>query len=260
MRTAMSARAIGYPLIITVIVSMVLLNPTHADQDELVVALSHWPPMKINNPEFGGIDFLILREIEERIDTKISFLACPWLRCIDMIIKGDADIVTSFELIKGREEYAIFIEPSYIQVKNRLYKNKDTQVTVSKYEDLYDYIIGAIKGGVYFPRFDNDNSLNIERLSKEIQQLRMLKGQRVDVIIGSEYNLDYLIAKNNLHGIIEKLPLEIPPKQKAFFAISKKSKHVSLIPKIEPILREMVETKQIETIIDNYFRDIQVGE
>jgi len=168
--------------------------------------------------------------------------------------------VTSFARIKGREEYAIFIEPSYIQVKSKLYKNKDTQVTISKYEDLYDYRIGAIKGGVYFPRFDNDNSLKVERLSKEIQQLRMLKGQRVDVIIGSEYNLDYLIAKNNLQGIIEKLPLKIPPKPKAFFSISKKSKHVSLIPKIEQILREMVETKQIETIIDNYFRDIQVGE
>ncbi len=58
--------------------------------------------------------------------------------------------------------------------------------------------------------------------------------------------------------MFEKIYLEKSPKEKTFLSMSIKSNYVSQIPKIEQILREMAETKQIETIIDNYFKDIQV--
>ena len=246
-----------YTLGALIVVSTLPLNLAFAGQDKIIVGISHWPPMKTTKPDFAGIDVLLLQEIEKEIDVKIHFLACPWKRCIDMIKTGEVDMVTSFERINDREDYAVFIEPSYTQIKNKLYKNKNTGVSVYKYEDLYKYKIGTVKGGVYFSRFDNDSSLNHERLPKEIQQLQMLAAQRVDVIIGSEYNLDYLIQRNNFHNIIEKLPLEVPPKSKAHFAMSRKSKHLSLIPKIEQVVKEMIEQDKITIIVDSYFKSLQ---
>ncbi len=246
-----------YTIWVLIVAATVHLNSAFGGQDEIIVGISHWPPMKTTQPAFGGIDVLTLQEIEKRIDARIRFLACPWKRCIDMAKTGDIDMVTSFERIKDRDDYAVFIEPSYTQIKNRLYKNTNTRVSVSKYEDLYNYTIGTIKGGVYFPRFDTDTSLKRERLPKEIQQLQMLADQRVDIIIGSEYNLDYLIQKNNFQNVIEKLPLEMPSKNKAHFAMSKKSKHLSLIPKIEHVLEEMIEQGKTTELVDSYFKSLQ---
>ncbi len=258
MKILMNAVKGSFFLFIQLVTITTLFTPAFGSQAEITVGISHWPPMKTNTPSFGGIDVLILKEIEKEISTQIGFVACPWKRCIDMVKQGDVDMVTSFERKKKREEYVIFIEPSYTQIKNKLYKNKNTSVTVSKYEELNNYKIGTIKGGVYFSRFDNDDSLKRNKLAKEIHQLKMLASKRVDVIIGGEYNLDYLILNNNYQGIIEKLSFKVPPKQKAHLAMSKSSKHVSLIPKIEQVLSKMINQGEIDKIVANYFNSLRV--
>ncbi len=193
MNLAKSIKSIKNKLLISTFVTITFFSPAFGGQAELVVGISQWAPWKINTPEFGGIDVLILKQIEKRLNIKIRFFACPWKRCLESIKTGDVDMVTSFIKSKDREEYAHFIEPSYHDVRKIFYKKKNSPVVISKYEDLYAYEIGVTEGGLFFPRFENDNSLRLAKVSHEIQLLRMLKSQRIDVIIESEYNLDYLI-------------------------------------------------------------------
>src|SRR5688572_20199621 len=67
-----------------------------AKPDRLVVAMPHWPPLKIvDNGKFGGIEVLIFKEIAKRTGIDFVYLECPWVRCLKMMESGEADLITS---------------------------------------------------------------------------------------------------------------------------------------------------------------------
>ena len=105
-----------------------------------------------------------------------------------------------------------------------------------------------IRSSAYFERFDRDRNLQKTFVTREMQLIEMLASRRLDVIVGIGANLDYLLHETGRSGAIEKSPFEIETKVPAYIAVSKKSKHKGVVPRLEKALRDMRRAREIERI------------
>jgi polar amino acid transport system substrate-binding protein len=230
-----------------------------AEQAKLTVAFEHWPPMKIvEGGSFGGIDAAILREIANRLDIEFEFEMCSWSRCIELIRSGHADLITSIAKTPDREEFMYFIEPPHnTKLDIAFYIQKGSGDTIKEYEDLYRSPIGVIMGSVYFEKFDADLDIIKLEVSNEEGLLRILEGGRVELIIGMEINMDYLIALKGMRERIEKAPYRITIESPSYMAVSKNSPFLATVAApLSAVVSQMVETGEIENIENKVLGDL----
>jgi polar amino acid transport system substrate-binding protein len=162
---------------------------------------------------------------------------------------GSVDMITTIAKREERKESMDFLEPpmrdSY---PISFYTNVKTKHAVSRYEDLYGLNIGVIRGGAYFERFDQDQKLQKTIVTREAQLVDMLASQRLDVIMGIGANMDYVIHETGRSVVIKKASFEIDMKDPAYIAVSKKSKHKDIVPRLEKALSDMRQANEIEQI------------
>ncbi len=228
--------------------------------ESIIVALDNWPPWKISgNGEFGGTDVLILEEISRRLDINFSFVESSWARCIQMLDDGEVDMITSFVKTPERENYTYYLEPEYRIDEIVFYMHKDRPVTVNVYNDLYNFKVGTIKGAFYFDSFNDDQQIDKEELISDPQLLKMLASGRIDLMIGYKHSLDYFIALEGFAGQFDQVEYRVTLENPVYMAMSKKSDHIDLIPQLSRVLQEMVESGEIEEIIESFIQ-IELGE
>jgi polar amino acid transport system substrate-binding protein len=229
-------------------------QPVFAETDQLLVAIAQWPPWKIiDQGKFGGIDVEILREIGKRLGITFKFVACPWKRCVEMAKIGDVDMITSFGKTTEREAFVYYLGPPYRTGKVVFYKEKDKPFSVRKYEDLYKFKIGVLKGSAYFDPFDSDPQLDKVKVAMDYQLPHMLFSRRIDLIAGWEISMDYFIAREGFRENFETVPYGVSGISK-YMAMSKKSKALKLIPELSALIRHMVENKEIDRIINAFLK------
>ncbi|WP_141735029.1 substrate-binding periplasmic protein [Oligoflexus tunisiensis] len=218
-----------------------------AKSSRLVVAMVHWPPLKIIDEDgFGGIDVAILTEITKRTGIEFSYLKCPWARCLKMLEDGKVDVITSLAHSPKRAESVMFIEPPVWDGFDIFFYTLGSEIR--SYADLKERSIGVVRGSAYFKRFDEDRSLKKVSVTEENQLIKMLLAGRIDVIPGIEGNLDYMIMKRCLSGKIKKSSFSGFDPNPYFIGLSKKSKFVSLAPQLSRVLHEMRKEKQFAAI------------
>ena len=222
-----------------------------AGSERLTVAYPEWPPYKIvQNGTIGGVDTLVLDEIARRAE-------CPWARCLIMLQNGSVDMITTIAKTEERKESMDFLEPpTRDNYAISFYTNVKAKHAVSRYEDLYGLVIGVIRSSAYFARFDQDQKLQKTFVTRETQLVDMLASQRLDVIVGIGANLDYLIHETGRSGVIKKSSFEIDVKDPAYIAVSKKSKHRDIVPRLEMALSDMRRANEIEQIERSFLEEL----
>jgi len=222
--------------------------------DEFSVAMSHFPPRKIMlEDKVSGIDADILREVARRLDMKIKFVPCPWMRCQRLVKEGKVDFMTSAVWTNERDDYAHFINPPYVTNSTfQFYVLKDANVNIRKYDDLYKYKVGDVRGAVKFERFDNDEKIKKYFITADEQLLKVLVANRVDAIVGQESQFDYMI-KSQGYGQVKKSPYQhITNTSPAFMALSRKSKYAKHADKFSKIMKRLVDEGVVEKIKAKY--------
>jgi polar amino acid transport system substrate-binding protein len=227
-----------------------------AGSERLTVAYPQWPPYKIvQNGAIGGIDALVLDEIARRTGLEFDYFECPWARCLIMLQNGSVDMITSIARTEARKESLDFLEPpTRDNYPISFYTNVTARHAISRYEELYGLDIGLIRGSAYFERFDQDRKLQKTFVTRETQLVDMLASQRLDVIVGIGANLDYLIHQMGRSGVIKKSSFEIETNEPAYIAVSKKSKHKGVVPRLEKALRDMRRANEIQQIERNFLK------
>jgi polar amino acid transport system substrate-binding protein len=225
-----------------------------AGPERLTVAYPQWPPYKIvQNGTIGGIDAVVLDEIAGRTGLEFDYVECPWARCLIMLQDGSVDMITSIAQTEERKESMDFLEPpTRDNYAISFYTNLKAKHAINRYEDLYGLDIGLIRSSAYFERFDQDHKLQKTFVTREIQLVDMLASQRLDVIVGIGANLDYVIHETRRSGVIEKSSFEIETKDPAYIAVSKKSKHKDVVPRLEKALSDMRRANEIKQIERSY--------
>lgn len=226
------------------------LNPS-APGKTLKVAFNKWEPWKIYKDKgYGGIDARIIKEVAKRMKMNVEFMKCPWQRCLKNLKNGSADILTSVVRNEERENYMLYIEPSYhIEAKTVFYINKDSPHKIAQYEDLLKVSIGTTRGYRYFDKFDRDSTLKKYEIKNDTDGFRMLSKKRFETFVSPEISGDYIIRQSGLSGTFRKASYFENKKMPIYITLSKKSEWASKEKEFSRVVQEIVSDGIIEKII-----------
>ncbi|PCK30039.1 substrate-binding periplasmic protein [Pseudoalteromonas piscicida] len=236
-----------------------LLTSFTAFAQQINVAVDHAPPYSIieDSGEVHGLILDILTTIREQsaIDYQINAVPCPFSRCMRMLAQGEVDVMGGLIRTPKREKIMQFVDPAYMTLTSSFvfYARRDSDITVEQYTDLYTKRIAVMRGGAFYPRFDEDRELNkVPVFSERIAFDLLLKG-RVDLVIAVEDTAE--VAMEVLGQPIEKLKKVSYRHQQAIYghmAMSNQFNDSPLAQKIRQAMARLAKEKQLDSVVAKY--------
>ncbi|MDF2177955.1 transporter substrate-binding domain-containing protein [Aliiglaciecola sp. CAU 1673] len=191
------------------------------------MAYFHSPPFSVvhENGSASGMDREILEAIAKQMDIQLEMVTCPFNRCLLLMADSELDLMMGLIKTEARAEFLNFVEPPYYSLRSSysFYKLNSKPFTVSAYEDLYDHSIAHTRGGVYFPRFNQDHKLRKVPLMTETQQLQLLLRGRVDLVISVDETFDFVLRSMGVDDQLEKVAYQEFYPVSSYMSLSKKS-------------------------------------
>ncbi len=249
MRGMRSVVALGAFLMITAIM------PAHG-QNKLVMVTEAWAPFRINDSSapagFSGIDIDIIAILERELGITIEVQRHPWARALEMLRNGQADFCTGAAFTAERAQFMEYVPTSYFVVQPVFYAQKGLAGSVKSYGDLKGKVIGQSIDSFYFEPYNSDRSLDKLDLPTEKQVLLMLSLGRIGLAIGTEPNISYDISILGYRSKLERVDWIPSAHTDLFFAFSRKSPAVALVPRVDAALKRMLADGTIEKIASQY--------
>ncbi|WDP92200.1 MAG: amino acid ABC transporter substrate-binding protein [Desulfobacter sp.] len=223
--------------------------------DEFVIGTDGWPPFRIiQNGEFSGIDVDLCKEIEKRLPIKFKFKKVPWIRALRLMKEGEIDIITGVAKREEREVYILYTDPPYYSgCSSVFYAQKGKGHLVRTYDDLYNFKIGYVVDSAYFLPFDTDERLDKHKVTRELQLLKMLDSGRLDLIIGTDCQVDYHIKTAGIQNKFEKAIYRPSNAVDLYIGLSKRSPATRIKPDLDRVIRQIKEEGVIQRILFKYF-------
>lgn len=217
------------------------------------VATTNWQPFMISDTDqITGIDAEITQLIMERLRATTIFRRCPFKRCLAEMEKGVLDLQSGIAFNEERNKYLLYLKPSYSKVSVKFYTKAGKNSILSRYADLYKIKVGSVVKSHYFEPFNSDLKINKHEAFKEEDLFPLLQKERVNVIIGTNPNLDYQILQHGLKGEFEATKYDPQKEVPLYFAISRKSPLISYAEQISEILQKLKDNGIIEKIESKY--------
>ena len=226
-----------------------------APTDEpLTLVTDLWPPFRIKgeSEDMTGIDIDLTRLLEKRLGVTIKIVRVPWVRALQMMRSGQADLMAGLARTAEREQFIYYCEPPYSAIRPAFYKLVRTVAQLNNYADLRKYSIGFTRASVYFEPFDSDKELNKQSASNEEQLLKMLLGQRFDFLVGSDIQVEYEIKTRDLGNSVVKAAYQPDKTTPLFFGISRQSRALKQAPELEKALAGLLSDGSITKLINLY--------
>lgn len=177
-----------------------------ADGEPLRVMTDLWPPFRMEgeNGQLQGLDIDLLNELSRRTGLRFEVQRAPWARGLTALEQGSADLMTGLARTPERERYIRYLDTPYYACSPRFYASPTQAMLLNDYASLRGLRIGYVLESVYFQPFDADKSLNKIGVSNEKQLLEMLVRGRIDVLVGTDCQVDYALLAPELAGRIVK--------------------------------------------------------
>jgi polar amino acid transport system substrate-binding protein len=224
---------------------------------EIRVVTEIWPPFRVGNPDrpetLSGIDIELLDRIAPRLGLTYRVRRLPWARCLAFMRSGRADLITGLAHTPERAEFIRYSALPYHTVSPAFYVQKGMGNRIQTYLDLQPFSIGYSLKSAYFQPFDSDETLNKVGVSTEKQLIRMLSLGRLDIIIGTNANVEYDIGVMGLRSQIERTAYQPPRHTDLYVGISRKSPLTSRADEIDQILRHIVRNGRLLPVLETYF-------
>lgn len=220
--------------------------------ESYIMATDVWQPFRIEKEnKLHGIDIDMLKLIEDKTNLDLVVAQKPWVRCLEDMKSGKVDLMLGLAFNNERAKYIKYLDIPYYSVTPGFYiKNRD--VKIDTYQDLGKYRIGYVSGSSYFPIFDQDNELNKIPVAKETQLIEMLLRSSIDVLIGTNVQIQYELKEKGLSKIIVKVEYSPDYKIDLYLGISKKSELLKEEIILKDALSEIIEKGELDNIITNY--------
>ena len=206
------------------------------DVPRIKVAATLQPPyIDFENGEYKGIHVDVLKMFAEQLKHDLTFIQCPFARCLSMLKSGETDLYIGLIKTKEREKFLTYIpKPFNIQYDPlKFFLNKNKPLKIESYDDLKPLNIGVLRGVSYFQAFDKDTSLNKVELLNYQQLLRMLLRGRIDTFIEREESITPWVDPATYQNNIIIADYEYNKGVNSYIAVSKKS---IWSPRIEELL------------------------
>ncbi|GGF57922.1 hypothetical protein GCM10011332_09290 [Terasakiella brassicae] len=252
----------GHPLPF-LFIFLVLSSQVSAKDIEVRVGFSHFPPWQTSEGKnwTGGLDKLILDklvvELEKKHDIHLRIIPkkCPLKRCLRELQMGALDLKTGLLKQGNREEYLAFIEPPYQSHTNKvIYYNPARMNDIKRISDLYGYRIGVARGATTFPEFDQDTRIQKIPINGTSNGLKLVCVNRLDAFVGTELVMDYILSKKENCTHLRKTSLIYKSQTAGYFAISKLSPLVEILPQLNNTMDQLVKSGEIDQLVETFKR------
>ncbi len=200
-----------------------------------------------------GVNIDIMRLIAQRLGYEIRFESYPFRRILLLMESGEIDMTGGLALRPEREEYIHYLQQPYQRAIKIFMAPKDSPVTLSTYEELYDLRIGLRAGNKQFDRFDNDPDLVKIEANSVDQLFQMLLLGRFDVAVGGSVQLRYGAKTGGFSDQLKVLDYQEDLGVGGYFGISRKSPFMARREEIEAVLVDLFSSGKIDAIIETYF-------
>ena len=225
-------------------------------EQKATVAFSEFPPFKMMiKGKHTGIDVDILMEIAKRMDLTLAFKKGTFEDCLEMMKRGEADLITSLLRRPDREKYILYVQPSYkARSEKAFYVLEARRNLIRSYSNLKNLKIG-VKGGVkYAPIFDNDKDLNKISAPDIKTNLEKLVSGEIDTFITTSSEGDYYIKTLGYSEKVAKAPFAFIISAPSYIGISKKSPLAERAKELGKNLKELSDKGVIQQRIDEYLK------
>jgi polar amino acid transport system substrate-binding protein len=228
----------------------------HSQTSRMIMVTEEWPPFRIINKNsssgYSGIDIDIIKQLSIDLGVTIEIKHYPWARALELMKSGQADIISGIALTPEREKFLYYVPVSYYAVHPVFYTRKGKGKMIRTYENLYGSSVGYSLNSFYFEPFNSDTQIKKRGFSTEAQLLKILAMGRIDVIIGTDPNISYEIARMGYRDLMEPTVFLPAEKTELFIAISRKSPAITFAGKIEEILQHLKDDGRINEIMNSY--------
>ena len=113
-----------------------------APTDEpLTLVTDLWPPFRIKgeSEDMTGIDIDLTRLLEKRLGVTIKIVRVPWVRALQMMRSGQADLMAGLARTAEREQFIHYCEPPYSAIRPAFYKLLRNAAQLNNYKDLRNH-------------------------------------------------------------------------------------------------------------------------
>lgn len=186
------------------------------------------------------------------VEVDLTFIG-PWKRCQNYIASGKIDInICAFKNAR-REKYSVFTEVPMGVNENAVFIKKGNKISFNQWDDLQDKVAGMVLGVSIGEEFDNflAQHVHIERVRTFVQNFQKLAVNRVDFIPTGRFSGKAMLHAFELSDKIVDLPHPILA-GKLYISMSKKSKYLYLLPKIDKMLKNDGYNQWVDSLLEKY--------
>ena len=215
---------------------------------KIKVAVVIEPPyIDYNQGKYTGIHVDVLNKLAGELNRDLTYVQCPFARCLSLLKSGEADMFIGLIRTKTREEFLTYIPKPFSTQYDPLqfFVRRNEGIQINKYADLKSLNIGVLRGVSYFTQFDNDSSLNKIELVSYSQMLQMLLKGRIDTFIEREESITPWIDLATYKSKINLANYEYNKGVDSYIAISKKSPWAAKIPELLSAQEKLIAEGQI---------------
>ena len=202
----------------------------------------------------NGVVSKIMQKVAEKLDVNLEIKYAPFARRLVLMKSGEIDIMGGLLKRDNRESYIYFVLPPYVKTSRKIFfVRKGEAGRIQKYEDLYGLEIGTKINSKYFPRFDQDKRLKKQPVSSVKQNFNKLLLKRIDAVIYS-YRSGYTTMMDmGITDQVEPAVYYFGGTNSVYIGISRKSPLMAEKDRIESVVKKMVDSGEMKSLIDDFY-------
>lgn len=201
-----------------------------------------------------GPDVKILKAIAGRLNAKLEIVHAPFKRRLQLMKDGKIDFMSGLRKRSDREVFIHFVHPPYKMRSDTVFFVKKGRASLLRtYADLRPLTVGTNLGSSDYPLFDEDPKLKKKPVPSGVPNFKKLLLGRVDTVIYAESGGIDLIYKMGIANRQEMAAYRFSRTKQVFIGISRQSRLKKRISEVEHVIRDMVETGEIERLIVDYY-------
>lgn len=230
--------------------------PVFAKQT-ILVGVDHAPPYSSveDDGSSSGLILDLINALPDASEFVIQPVACPFSRCVRMLAQGEIDVMGGLIETQERQRVMSFVKPPYMVLQSSFvfYKRSDRALRIESYSDLYNKRIAVMRGGVYFPRFDEDRELNKVLVTSEKTAIDLLLKDRVDLVIAVEETADHSMSiLNQPSHQLEKVDYRFTQEIYGNMALSLKFANSQSGQKVREGMLHLAKSNQLSQLVASY--------
>ncbi|SDH62015.1 substrate-binding periplasmic protein [Pseudomonas panipatensis] len=224
------------------------------ERPPLRVMTDYWPPFRIEGQDgrIGGLDMDLLAELERRTGLRFEVQRAPWARGLAALQSGAADMMTGLARTPARAHYIDYLPQPYYACAPRLYGSQEVAPSIAHYDDLRGRTIGYVLESAYFEPFDSDTRLKKFGVSNEAQLLQMLSLGRLQLVIGTDCQVDYERRDPRLAERVVRTRFQPESRTDLYIGFSRQRPLVAERQLIEEALRQLLAEGWVQRAAGRY--------